>query len=169
MQLYLFNIWSLFLSTLSSLFHQSQRMLQQYRQVSLLNFKTNQGRCSRNIKCCTEGRGLVGNTGRRWMFESGDLAGLSQPWWFYYSESELEWRKPIENNHGCYWERDKIDSVVIFSSWVERSFSSHSWGLAETSPQTYLIWREADFKNHWLMKDCLSNVFPSLKYMKHLQ
>ena len=124
MQLYLFNIWSLFLSTLSSLFHQSQRMLQQYRQVSLLNFKTNQGRCSRNIKCCTEGRGLVGNTGDRWTVGLDDLGGLFQPCGLY--DSKLLWLVHVLNltaflevksfttlwSHLCKW------TTFSICSWV---------------------------------------------------
>ena len=37
----------------------------------------------------TEGHGLVGNIGDRWMIGLEDLRGLFQPWWFY------ECRKPV--------------------------------------------------------------------------
>jgi len=32
------------------------------------------------FRCCTEGRGLVGNTVDRWMVELADLGSLFQPW-----------------------------------------------------------------------------------------
>jgi len=32
------------------------------------------------FRCCTEGNGLVGNIGDRWMVELDDLGGLFQPW-----------------------------------------------------------------------------------------
>ena len=32
------------------------------------------------FRCCTEGRGLVGNTDDRWTVGLNDLGGLYQPW-----------------------------------------------------------------------------------------
>jgi len=32
------------------------------------------------FRCCTEGCGLVGNTGGRWKVGLDDLGGLFQPW-----------------------------------------------------------------------------------------
>ena len=32
------------------------------------------------FRCCTEGHGLMGNIGGRWMVELDDLGGLFQPW-----------------------------------------------------------------------------------------
>lgn len=37
-------------------------------------------RCSRNVRCCTEGHGLVGDVEDRWMVGLVDLRGLFQPW-----------------------------------------------------------------------------------------
>ena len=44
------------------------------------------------FRCCTEGHGLVVNTGDRWTVGLDDLGGLFQCWWFYYSMV----------NHLCY-------------------------------------------------------------------
>jgi len=37
------------------------------------------------LRCCTEGHGLVGSIGDRWMVVLDDLGGLFQPWPFYGS------------------------------------------------------------------------------------
>jgi len=41
---------------------------------------TNPGGVQGTCRCCAEGRGLVGNIGRRWMIGLDGLEGLFQPW-----------------------------------------------------------------------------------------
>ena len=38
------------------------------------------GGVQRTFGCCTEGHGIVGNTGDRWTVGLDDLRGLFQPW-----------------------------------------------------------------------------------------
>ena len=38
------------------------------------------GGVQETLTCCTEGHGLVGNIGDRWMVGLDDLGGLFQPW-----------------------------------------------------------------------------------------
>ena len=38
------------------------------------------GGAQEKFRCCTEGHGLVGNIGDRWMVGLDDLRGLFQPW-----------------------------------------------------------------------------------------
>jgi len=38
------------------------------------------GGVQETLRCCTEGCGLVGNTGDRWMVVLHGLGGLFQPW-----------------------------------------------------------------------------------------
>ena len=38
------------------------------------------GAVQETSRCCTEGRGLVGNVGDRWMVGLDDLGNLFQPW-----------------------------------------------------------------------------------------
>ena len=52
--------------------------------VSTITFS---GFIQKTIRCCTEGHGLVGNTGDRWTVGWDDIRGLFQPWWFYDSIS----------------------------------------------------------------------------------
>ena len=46
---------------------------------------TNSGDSQETFRRCTEGHGLVGNIGDRWMVGLDSLEGLFQPWWFYDS------------------------------------------------------------------------------------
>ena len=41
---------------------------------------TDPGGVEETFRCCTEGHGLVGNTGGRWMVGLHHLGGLFQPW-----------------------------------------------------------------------------------------
>ena len=41
---------------------------------------TNPGGVQEMFRCCTEGHGLVGNIGNRWMVRLDDFGGLFQPW-----------------------------------------------------------------------------------------
>ena len=41
---------------------------------------TNSAGVQAMLRCCTEGHGLVGNIGGRWMIGMDDLGGLFQPW-----------------------------------------------------------------------------------------
>ena len=41
---------------------------------------TDPGGVQEVCRCCTEGHGLVGNIGGRWMIGMDDLGGLFQPW-----------------------------------------------------------------------------------------
>jgi len=46
---------------------------------------TDTGGIQEMLRCCTEGQGLVGSIGDRWMVGPDDLGGLFQPWPFYDS------------------------------------------------------------------------------------
>ena len=41
---------------------------------------TDTGGIQETLRCCTEGHGLVGSIGDRWMVGLDDLRGLFQPW-----------------------------------------------------------------------------------------
>ena len=45
------------------------------------------GGVQETFRYCTEGRGLLGNIGDRWVVELNNLGGLFQPWWFRESFS----------------------------------------------------------------------------------
>jgi len=58
------------------------------------------------LRCCTEGHGLVGIIGDRWMVGLDDLRGLFQPWWFYDS---MNLKKHSTDNYSvASWRMHKI-------------------------------------------------------------
>jgi len=75
-----------------------------------------------NVRCCTEGHGLVGNIGDRWTVGLDDLGDLFQPWWFYDSNVKDVEMFPVPSHLylivGMHFTYKKIKNISPLSHTV---------------------------------------------------